>query len=87
MLFKTVEIELQEGLETENTIVTVKQVLKHRLRTPVYNITLKMISSFRKTTFSRQISSTMSSKVQKCHGVVPTVPNEVKSDVKGGFKN
>ena len=35
MLFKTVEIELQEGLETDNTIVTVKQVLKHRLRTPV----------------------------------------------------
>ena len=37
MLFETDEIELPQGLETVNTIVTVKSGPNHQLRIPVLN--------------------------------------------------
>lgn len=37
MLFETQEIELPEGLETEDPIVSVKSGTNHRLKVPVIN--------------------------------------------------
>ena len=37
MLFETKEIELQEGLETADIIVSVKSGMNHRLKIPVVN--------------------------------------------------
>ena len=90
MLFETEEIELPEGLETVNTIVTVKPGPNHWLIKPVLNNSEHDIILQKNTTIGRiqQISSITPIQVQECHtvqvqerhAVVSTVANEVKSD-------
>ena len=90
MLFETEEIELPEGLETVNSIVTVKPGPNHRLRIPVLNNSKHDIILQKNTTLGRiqQISSITPLQVQECHtvqvqerhAVVSTVANDVKSN-------
>ena len=90
LLFETEEIELPEGLETVNTIVTVKLGPNHQLRIPLLNNSNHDIILQKSTTIGRiqQISSITALQVkerhavqgQECHAVVSKVTNEVKSD-------
>ena len=90
MLFETEEIELPEGLETVNTIVTVKPGPNHRLRIPVLNNSKHDLILKKNTAIGRiqqissitplQVKERHAEQVPECHAVVTTVTNEVKSD-------
>ena len=90
MLSETEEIELPQGLETVNSVVTIKPGPNHRLRITVLNNSRYDIVLQKNTNIGRiqQISSITPLQVQKCHtvvvqephSVVSTVANEVKSD-------
>ena len=72
MLFKTKEIELPEGLETADTIVSVKSGIKHRLEIGVIN------SSKRDIFLSK---NTMIGRLQQISQIMPLLVKEKKADI------
>ena len=81
MTFETEGIELPEGLETMNTIVTVKPGPNHRLMIPVLNNSKHDIIFQKKNPITPlQVQERHAVQVQEHHAVASTVTNEMKSD-------
>ena len=81
MLFETEEIELPEGLEAMNIIVTVKPGPNHWLMIPVLNNSKHDIIFQRKKIITPlQVQERHAVQVQEHHAVASTVTNEMKSD-------